>query len=151
MRVVLAAEEQTVRLGWVIGQATMSGSVIGLIGEVGSGKTTLAQAVLAAWQVVGTVASPTYTLIHTYPHEIYHIDLYRLDEAQVADLGLDELWTGSARAVVEWADRAPGLLPADALTVHLQTANRGRTAELAAGGPNARRALHLVEQAWKRS
>ncbi|MHB1505797.1 MAG: tRNA (adenosine(37)-N6)-threonylcarbamoyltransferase complex ATPase subunit type 1 TsaE [Sulfobacillus sp.] len=151
MRVALAAEEQTVRLGWVLGQATMSGSVIGLVGEVGSGKTTLARAVLAAWQVVGTVASPTYTLIHTYPQEIYHIDLYRLDASQAADLGLDELWTATARAVVEWADRAPGLLPADSLTVQLQTANQGRTAELAAAGPNARRALHLVEQAWKRS
>lgn len=149
--VELPAEQHTARLGWVLGQATMAGGVIGLIGEVGSGKTTLAQAVLGAWQVVGTVASPTYTLIHAYPQEVYHIDLYRLDEAQAAELGLDELWTAKARAVVEWADRAPQLLPADALTVRLAPWGQGRRARIAAAGPASRLALDQAGRAWRRS
>ena len=150
MTAQLATEERTARLGRLLGEATMAGCVIGLVGEVGSGKTTLARAVLGAWQVERAVASPTYTLIHTYAKEIYHIDLYRLDARQAADLGLEELWTERARAVVEWADRAPELLPADALIVRLLTVGEGRAAEIEATGPSARRILDQVEGAWRR-
>ncbi len=60
------------------------------------------------------VSSPTFTLIHQYGKEtpVYHVDLYRLDEARaVESLGLDELFAGGSLVLLEWAERFPALLP----------------------------------------
>ncbi len=150
MTIELPTEEETRRLGQALGEATLTGGVIGLIGEVASGKTTLAQAVLAAWRVASPVASPTYTLIHTYPGRIYHVDLYRLHAAEVAGLGLEELFEPGARAVVEWADRAGDILPADRLQVHLSHRQAGRHAAVRAGGQLSGEALGRLRTAWQR-
>lgn len=150
MTIELPTQRETRRLGRAVGEATQRGGVIGLVGEVASGKTTLAQAVLAAWGVQAPVASPTYTLIHTYPGPIHHADLYRLDAAEVAGLGLEELFEPGARAVVEWADRAGDVLPADRLEVRLRHSQEGRRATVVAGGQLSAEALDRLWALWQR-
>ena len=86
-----------------------------LTGDLGSGKTVLAQGVAAGLGIdPADVQSPTYTLIreHAGPGgPLVHVDLYRLAPDEVLDLGLDELLAGPGVKVVEWAERLPFPVP----------------------------------------
>ena len=84
-----------------------------LEGALGAGKTTWARAFLRALGHRGVVPSPTYTLVEPYEtggFQIYHVDLYRLQETQELDeLGLRELLDGGVVLLVEWPERWPGM------------------------------------------
>ena len=93
-----------------------------LIGNLGAGKTTLAKGIVQGRN--GTppeeVSSPTFTLIHQYG-DVFHVDLYRLDEArEVESLGLDELFASGTLVLLEWAERFPGLLPRQRAEIRLR-------------------------------
>lgn len=120
-------EPATVAVGRRLASALPSAAssaplVIWLSGPLGAGKTTLARAMLRALGVTGTVRSPTFTLIETYPCgplEVVHVDLYRIDTpAAVAGLGLREYHRPNVVWLVEWPLRGEGQLPAADL--HLQ-------------------------------
>jgi len=85
-----------------------------LIGNLGAGKTTLAKGIVSGLGVapVEEVSSPTYTVIHEYGADVYHIDLYRLDRAcEVELLGLDEMFDRGAVMLVEWGELYRNALP----------------------------------------
>jgi tRNA threonylcarbamoyladenosine biosynthesis protein TsaE len=105
------SEEETVALGRALAKE-LSGAVL-LIGNLGAGKTTLAKGIVEGRGAASMdeVSSPTFTLIHQYG-PVFHIDLYRLDEArEVESLGLDDLFASGALVLLEWAERFPELLP----------------------------------------
>lgn len=97
------------------------GEVIGLVGDLGAGKTTFTQALAAAFGVEREVKSPTFTLMQLYPTGVAardrgvsllcHVDAYRTeDEAELFGIGLEEyIADPHCVTVVEWADRAPSL------------------------------------------
>lgn len=97
------------------GQASEPPLVVTLSGELGAGKTTLAQAICAGYGVADAVTSPTYALVQQYKaprSTVYHIDLYRLEsEAQLTNIGWDEIVSANALVIVEWPERAGGQLP----------------------------------------
>lgn len=90
------------------------GSVVGLTGSLGAGKTVFIKGVCRGLGYDGEVTSPSFVHVHEYRGRftIYHADLY-LDrsEASVMDLGLDELYDEGGIVLVEWADRFSSLLP----------------------------------------
>lgn len=95
------------------------GDVVALHGELGSGKTCFSQGLAAGLGIDAPVTSPTYTIINEYDSDppFYHIDLYRLrNEDEACHAGVAECLTAGGIAVVEWADRAPGLFPATTIT-----------------------------------
>ena len=97
--------------------------VVLLIGNLGAGKTTLAKGIAAGRGAVSAdeVSSPTFTLIHEYAPDLYHIDLYRLDQArEVATLGLEELFDRDALLLIEWGERFPGLMPAQRTEIRIR-------------------------------
>ena len=103
----------------------LRGAVL-LIGNLGAGKTTLTKGIVEGRGVAAadSVSSPTFTLIHQYGEEepVFHIDLYRLEEApQVESLGLDDLFRSGALVLLEWAERFPALLPAERIEIQLRT------------------------------
>jgi tRNA threonylcarbamoyladenosine biosynthesis protein TsaE len=103
----------------------LHGAVL-LIGNLGAGKTTLTKGIVEGRGVAAadSVSSPTFTLIHQYGEDnpVFHIDLYRLDEArQVETLGLDDLFRSGALVLLEWAERFPELLPAERTEIRLKT------------------------------
>ena len=108
------------------------GFMILLKGELGSGKTTLARAMLHALGHAGAVPSPTYTLVEPYelPNgTVYHIDLYRISDAEeLTFLGWDDLRDGLV--LVEWPERAEHLAGEADLLVELEYDGDGRQARL---------------------
>ena len=116
-------EEQTIGLGEALAAELPAQAVVLLIGQLGAGKTTLAKGIVKGLGAAEAedVSSPTFTLIHEYGPSVYHIDLYRLDTAaQVATLGLDEIFDRRAVVLIEWGERFPELMPAARIEVRLR-------------------------------
>jgi len=130
----LADETATEALGAMLAERLRPGDVVGLHGELGSGKTTLARAILraAAGDPDLIVPSPTFTLVEVYetPRGTYwHFDLYRLETAeQVYELGWEEALDGGI-VLIEWPERLGALLPKQ-LSVTLEVDGDGRRALL---------------------
>lgn len=111
-----------------------SGLQVQLIGDLGAGKTTLVRATLRALGHAGRVRSPTYTLVEPYslttragPLDVYHFDLYRFaDPAEWADAGFREYFDASAVCLVEWPQKAGGLLGVPDLAFTLEQEGEGR-------------------------
>lgn len=111
-----ASEDETIALGEQLARQLPSRQVVLLIGELGAGKTTLAKGIVNGLRAAPPeeVSSPTFTLIHEYGNEgkVYHVDLYRLEEAREAEnLGLEDLFEQDAVVLIEWGERFPELLP----------------------------------------
>ena len=113
---------ETRRLGAELGRRLQAGDVLLLQGELGSGKTVLAQGIGQGLKVQEDVKSSSYVLLNEYHGRLtlYHADLYRLVEAsEVADLALEET-AAPGVLVVEWPERAWEELPAEHLLVRLE-------------------------------
>jgi tRNA threonylcarbamoyladenosine biosynthesis protein TsaE len=111
-----ATEDETRAVGRGLGARLAPDGVLLLSGELGSGKTVLAQGVAAGLGIdPAEVQSPTYTLVreHAGPGgRLIHVDLYRLATAdEVLDAGLEEVLAGPGVKVVEWAERLPFRVP----------------------------------------
>lgn len=124
LTVELASPEQTSIFGRRLGGMAEPGDVITLEGELGSGKTTLVQAIGQGLGVPAAcyITSPTFNLLHEYPGRIpiYHMDLYRLSAAaEILSLGFDDYLYGDGLAVVEWAEKLGDLTPAARLHIRL--------------------------------
>jgi len=121
-----ASAAETVEPGRRIAVELPRKCVVLLIGNLGAGKTTLAKGIAEGLGAAteDEVSSPTFTLIHEYGGgRLYHVDLYRLDEArEVETLGLDELFDREAVVLIEWGERFPQLLPPDRMEIRLRAA-----------------------------
>ena len=110
----------------------LAGWTLLLTGDLGAGKSTLARAFIKAAGHTGAVPSPTYALVEPYTlpaGNIYHVDLYRVSgEDELRYLGWNELDDGCR--IVEWPDRAPGLLERADLSITLSYEGEGRTVEV---------------------
>jgi tRNA threonylcarbamoyladenosine biosynthesis protein TsaE len=116
--------EQTRRLGMRLGALLRHGDVICLVGELGSGKTTLVQGIASGWGSLDSVTSPTFVLVNVYRGPdgqcMYHLDAYRLKDAREAEeLDMDAMLEGGL-LVVEWAERIREALPPEHLLVTMR-------------------------------
>jgi len=133
----------TQRLACELAELLQPGDTLVLSGELGSGKTALAQHICACWGI-SDVVSPTFILLQSHQgrYQVHHLDLYRLKhEAELDDLGWAQLAGGDAVVLVEWLDRFPNAYPQDYLEVHLQyaaAASKGRLATVSGGGKRGR-------------
>ncbi|MFO7761512.1 MAG: tRNA (adenosine(37)-N6)-threonylcarbamoyltransferase complex ATPase subunit type 1 TsaE [Desulfobia sp.] len=140
MKIELSSLKKTGKLGYRIGQDAAPGDIITLAGDLGSGKTTLTQAIgkglgVPPWCYI---TSPTFNLLQEYPGRLplYHIDLYRLQNAEeLEELGFEEYLYGEGLTVIEWPDRLGYRLPADYLELQLTiNSNTSRSAFLTCHG-----------------
>ncbi len=97
-------------------------------GEMSSGKTTFIHALCEVLQVKDVISSPTFPIINEYNSPvtgiIYHMDWYRLkDEEEAIQAGIEDCLLSSNLCLIEWPDKAPGLLPDDALNIYIETIN----------------------------
>ncbi len=131
-------EEGTAALGAVMARALAPGLTLYLHGDLGAGKTALTRAMLHAAGYAGHVKSPTYTLAEPYrvmlggrEVEVIHFDLYRLaGPEEFLDAGFRDHFNDNTVCVIEWPERAVGVLPAPDIEVHLRISGDGRDIEL---------------------
>lgn len=117
--------EQTLYWGKCLGRLLEGGDVVALVGELGAGKTTLAQGISNGLGVSDEcyVTSPTFTIINEYMGRVpvYHLDFYRIDSlSEVENMGLEEYFQGKGVALVEWAEKIEPFLPGNYLMVFLE-------------------------------
>lgn len=115
----------TERLGAGIGNIAQPGDVICLNGTLGSGKTTLTQAIAGGLGVPSNcyVTSPSYAVMHEYKGVIplYHMDFYRLNNSDdVINLGFEEYFYLDGLTVIEWSERAEEILPEDRVSITIR-------------------------------
>src|SRR4030042_912303 len=114
MKLLSHSPEQTQKLGFRLGELAVPGDVFLLVGELGAGKTCLTQGIAWGLGIQEYALSPSFVIIRELHGRLplYHIDLYRLDRIEEGiDLGLDDYLYGRGVCVIEWADRALGILP----------------------------------------
>jgi tRNA threonylcarbamoyladenosine biosynthesis protein TsaE len=110
LRITTHSPNETQKLGKTIGKKIEHPLVIGLSGDLGSGKTAFVQGLAEGLEVPAEyyITSPTFTLVNEYPGRfpLLHIDLYRLDgTSDFEDIGLDELLYDQAVLAIEWSDK----------------------------------------------
>lgn len=115
---------ETAEVGARIAAMLRPPAVVMLIGDLGTGKTTLAKGIVQALGAAPPeeVLSPTFSLVHEYEGEpkVYHLDLYRLDTVpQLETLGLEDIWEQRAIVLIEWGERFDSELPGVRLEVRL--------------------------------
>jgi len=116
-------EDELREWGENLGRSIHPPLLITLTGELGAGKTTLAQAICFGYGVRDPITSPTYALVQEYsaPHSaVFHIDLYRVEcPEQLTNLGWDDVIAARALILVEWPERAGSRLPHDHLPIDI--------------------------------
>jgi len=143
--------DETQKLGKTIGKWIEHPLVIGLSGDLGSGKTAFVQGLAEGLEVPNEyyITSPTFTLINQYPGRfpLFHIDLYRLDGiSDLEDIGLDELLYDQAVIAIEWAEKMSPDLPAEHLAMTFKiTDDDYRRISLIAYGHNLDNLIKALE------
>jgi len=128
--------QATAALGAALAAGALPGRVLHLRGDLGAGKTTLVRGLLRALGYAGRVKSPTYTLVEPYALSslhFYHFDFYRFeDRSEWLSSGFREYFNPQSLCVVEWPEKAGGLLGPPDVEVRLQFSGEGRNASLEA-------------------
>ncbi len=115
--------EETQTWGEALGERVQNGDVIALIGDLGTGKTTLTQGIARGMGITEPVSSPTFALVQEYMGRLplFHCDPYRLeDPAALFSFGFEEYFERGGVVVIEWADLISDALPEDQLVLTLQ-------------------------------
>lgn len=134
LTIISDSPAETRTIGQAIGAALAPGDVVCLNGDLGAGKTHLAQGIAAGAGATGPVTSPTFTLVNEYDGRLplAHFDFYRLERAdELDDIGFDEYLDGTRAVIIEWADRFPACLPDGRVDIRIDI------------GGDERRILHL--------
>ncbi|MDO5472473.1 MAG: tRNA (adenosine(37)-N6)-threonylcarbamoyltransferase complex ATPase subunit type 1 TsaE [Akkermansia sp.] len=123
--ILVSSEDEMVMLGRRIAECLQGGEVLGLVGDLGAGKTHLVRGILEGLGAGDPAASPTFSLVHEHNDgrvPAAHFDFYRMKSTDEAlGMGWDEYLAGGAVLLVEWADRFDGaLMPEDTCWLVLQ-------------------------------
>ncbi|AIS60486.1 tRNA (adenosine(37)-N6)-threonylcarbamoyltransferase complex ATPase subunit type 1 TsaE [Listeria ivanovii] len=119
---VMTNESDTKLLAKTLGEKLQAGDVLLLEGDLGAGKTTFTKGIGEGLLIPQMIKSPTFTIIREYKKgrlPLYHMDVYRLEDASADDLGLEEYFYGSGVSVVEWAQFVQEDLPSEYLEIRL--------------------------------
>jgi len=127
MKITTKSEKQTLNLGKNLVLELKGGEVIGLIGELGAGKTVFIKGLAQGLNIKNIITSPTFVLMKIYKVKgpikyLCHVDAYRLKSAQdLINIGIkDYLNKKTAITVIEWADQVKNILPKDKILVKIE-------------------------------
>jgi tRNA threonylcarbamoyladenosine biosynthesis protein TsaE len=125
MRYISKGPDETRDIGFRLGKLLRPGDVVGLYGELGTGKTTMVKGIASALGIdEREIVSASFTIIAEYDTipRFSHIDLYRIEkDVEFAELGLWDQIGEDSISVIEWAEKAEGWLPEDMIKVRLKS------------------------------
>lgn len=116
-------EEETKQFGLALAEKLVPGDVIALIGDLGTGKTTLTKYIAEGLGIEEVIVSPTFQIVREYRSgrlPLFHFDVYRVyDPDELFEIGAEEYIFGDGVSIVEWADLSPELIPDGAIEIRL--------------------------------
>lgn len=117
--------EETINFAKKLSASLKKGDVLGLFGNLGSGKTTFIKGLAKGLGLESKVSSPSFVILKVYSSEknipLYHFDLYRLRSLkEIEDMGFEDFVSSAGISVIEWADKAIKLLPKHYLKIRIQ-------------------------------
>ena len=123
-KMIIYDEKQTREFGLKLAEQLKPGSVVALIGDLGTGKTALTKYIAEGLGVKQMITSPTFTIVQEY-HDgrlpLYHFDVYRVNDVEdMFEIGCEEYFFGNGVCIVEWADLIEEILPEEAICIRIQ-------------------------------
>ena len=121
---IMRSEADTAEFGKKLADELKEGDVLGLIGDLGTGKTTLTKYIAEGLGITETITSPTFTIVNEYHSgrlPRFHFDAYRLEAAGDAfEVGMEEYFDRGGISIIEWADMVAEVLPEDAKLILME-------------------------------
>lgn len=121
---IMKSEADTAEFGKKLAEELKEGDVLGLIGDLGTGKTTLTKYIAEGLGVTETITSPTFTIVNEYHSgrmPLFHFDAYRLEAAGDAfEIGMEEYFDRGGVCIIEWADMIAEILPEDTKLIFME-------------------------------
>jgi tRNA threonylcarbamoyladenosine biosynthesis protein TsaE len=118
-----SSEEETIKIGEELGKLLKPGTIIGLNGELGTGKTVFVKGIARGLNTLEEPNSPTFVIMNKYEGRIplYHFDLYRISSAEELEgIGYEDYFYGNGVTVVEWSDRVKGIFPEYTIKIEIK-------------------------------
>lgn len=150
---VANSEQETIRLGRILGQCLKNRDFVALVGELGSGKTWFAKGLALGLDISPetVITSPSFALMNEYQGRIplFHMDAYRLEKLSAfLSAGLEEYFYEEGVVAMEWAGRWPEILPGSRVTVSMEVLDKvSRRIVLSGSHP---RAIEILEELEKK-
>ncbi|MBR0598055.1 tRNA (adenosine(37)-N6)-threonylcarbamoyltransferase complex ATPase subunit type 1 TsaE [Sinanaerobacter chloroacetimidivorans] len=124
MNKIIQKESDTWDFGRELASKLKPGDIIALIGNLGTGKTTLTKSIAEGLGIKDMITSPTFTIVQEY-HDgrlpLYHFDVYRIcDLEEMYELGYEEYFYGKGVCVIEWADLIMELIPKESIIIRIE-------------------------------
>ncbi len=120
--------EETIELGFKIGQKLKKGNIIAMQGTLAAGKTTITKGIAKALEITDTITSPTFCLISEYYGKmpLYHMDVYRLEGSEdFENLGTEDMLYGDGVCIIEWSEKIMDSLPKETIIINIQPQDDG--------------------------
>jgi len=120
--------EETIELGFKIGQKLKKGNIIAMQGTLAAGKTTITKGIAKALEITDTITSPTFCLISEYYGKmpLYHMDVYRLEGSEdFENLGTEDMLYGDGVCIIEWSENIMDSLPKETIIINIQPQDDG--------------------------
>lgn len=156
MVMTTSSREQTLRLAGAFANVLKGGEIIFLRGPIGAGKTVFVKGVAAALGLKSSPTSASFSLMKEYQNKkyrLFHIDLFRLEEGEVFNLGFEEMLEDeNAIILAEWPDPIEKMLPSDRLEMNFVLREGDeRTIEIVSRGPTSQHVLEALCKVAKSS
>lgn len=134
MKRISHSEKETEKIARKLAKKLRGGEIIGLIGNLGAGKTVFVRGLAKAFGIKKPITSPSFVLLKPYKikdsrfkiKELVHVDAYRLkNEKDLIDIGIKD-WLGKKDtiSIIEWADRVKKILPKNAIKIKIKFGKR---------------------------
>ena len=122
--IIIRSEDDTREFGLNLARTLKPNDVVALIGDLGTGKTTLTKYIAAGLGVQERITSPTFTTVceyHSGRLPLYHFDVYRINDPEILfEIGAEEYFYAGGVSIVEWADMVAEILPDDTLCIFIE-------------------------------